>query len=172
MTGMKTCRLCHVKKERAEFPRHSEYVDGLDARCYECRREVERRRYAQKEAANLRRVCPTCGGRNKTKLEHCPACYADARERLSAARRKKLKSKYNLSGPWYLWWSDLLEGKCRICNAVPYNDILCVDHDHETGEVRGLLCSQCNTGLGMFRDNPELLTRARKYLTGTLAKMI
>jgi len=39
-----------------------------------------------------------------------------------------------------------------------------VDHDHITGALRGLLCSACNTGLGFFRDHPELLKRAIEYL--------
>lgn len=65
-------------------------------------------------------------------------------------------------------------GKCAICKVAPPGGVfrenekatLCVDHDHATGEVRGLLCGQCNTGLGMFRDNPANLQRAIEYLGG------
>ncbi len=39
-----------------------------------------------------------------------------------------------------------------------------IDHDHSTGKVRGLLCSCCNTGIGMFKDNPDVLDRAAFYL--------
>lgn len=55
------------------------------------------------------------------------------------------------------------DGKCWICQKTPAT-ALCVDHDHTTGMVRGLLCDRCNTALGGFRDDPELLERAAQYL--------
>jgi DNA-directed RNA polymerase subunit M/transcription elongation factor TFIIS len=58
--------------------------------------------------------------------------------------------------------TKLLEsGKCAICGG---DTALGVDHSHETGEVRGLLCRTCNSGLGFFRDSPELLQKAIQYL--------
>lgn len=65
-------------------------------------------------------------------------------------------------------------GKCAICKVAPPGGVfqenekvtLCVDHDHVTGEVRGLLCGPCNSGLGMFRDNTESLQNAIEYLKG------
>jgi hypothetical protein len=57
--------------------------------------------------------------------------------------------------------------KCKICGKIhewtAYGK-LCVDHDHETGEVRGLLCTHCNRGLGAFKDDPELLNKAIQYV--------
>lgn len=57
-------------------------------------------------------------------------------------------------------------GSCDICGepATPRKKSLAVDHDHDTGAVRGLLCSNCNTGIGNLRDDPELLNRAVAYL--------
>ena len=43
-------------------------------------------------------------------------------------------------------------------------DVLCIDHDHESGEVRGLLCRYCNVGLGKFSDEVQLLVKAASYL--------
>jgi hypothetical protein len=66
-------------------------------------------------------------------------------------------------------WADVLEiqgGVCAICGLSPETGArpLCVDHDHETDDVRGLLCPTCNGGLGMFRDDPALLVTAAQYL--------
>lgn len=56
---------------------------------------------------------------------------------------------------------------CEICDNPPSGrtKALALDHDHKTGKFRGWLCSSCNQGLGRFKDNPELLTRAATYLT-------
>lgn len=62
--------------------------------------------------------------------------------------------------------------RCFICQCLANDDgvvietgkLLVVDHDHKTGDVRGLLCHHCNSGIGMFRDNPQSLTRAIEYL--------
>lgn len=64
-------------------------------------------------------------------------------------------------------YSDMLEAQeyvCAICQGIDENKFLAVDHCHETGKVRGLLCLKCNTGLGYFRDNVYSLKKAAKYL--------
>lgn len=59
-------------------------------------------------------------------------------------------------------------GLCLICGRPSKTDrLLAVDHDHTTGEVRGLLCNECNVGLGMFEDQPEWLERAAQYVRGS-----
>lgn len=56
-------------------------------------------------------------------------------------------------------------GGCAICGAVPERVAgLHLDHCHETGAIRGICCSRCNHGLGLFRDDPELLEAAARYL--------
>jgi len=56
------------------------------------------------------------------------------------------------------------DGCCAICREdISIKDIK-VDHDHETGVVRGLLCSQCNVGIGMLKENPDIMTTAILYL--------
>ena len=63
------------------------------------------------------------------------------------------------------------DGKCMICRSplAKYkghgdSPTACVDHDHETGQVRGLLCRKCNTGIGCFNDSPDLMDSAIEYL--------
>lgn len=59
--------------------------------------------------------------------------------------------------------------KCSVCKSYGTGNLnsnfLFVDHCHKSGKVRGLLCDQCNKGLGNFKDNPEFLLQAIKYLT-------
>jgi hypothetical protein len=53
---------------------------------------------------------------------------------------------------------------CEICGTKTDIRSLAVDHCHTTGKLRGLLCSNCNCGLGMFQDSPQLLMKAETYL--------
>lgn len=54
------------------------------------------------------------------------------------------------------------KGKCLICRRVPKK--LVVDHCHDSGFIRGLICDNCNVGLGRFFDDPTTLRRAAKYV--------
>lgn len=56
------------------------------------------------------------------------------------------------------------EGFCAICQHPQGERALAVDHNHETNQIRGLLCDRCNRGIGYFRDDPELLIEASIYL--------
>lgn len=59
--------------------------------------------------------------------------------------------------------SDLQNGKCAICGEKKE---LHVDHDHETGMIRGLLCGNCNRAIGIMKDDKNLLIKAIEYLCG------
>jgi hypothetical protein len=56
---------------------------------------------------------------------------------------------------------------CGICgrHQSEFDQALHVDHNHTSGKVRGLLCSDCNVGIGIFKDDAAILTQAAKYLT-------
>jgi hypothetical protein len=76
-----------------------------------------------------------------------------------------IKSKYGLSRDEYERLRAAQGGLCAICQDAPdKGKRLYVDHDHASDSVRGLLCQRCNTGLGMFRDDPERMQRAIAYV--------
>lgn len=54
--------------------------------------------------------------------------------------------------------------KCLICGKSLMETKRCIDHDHKTGKIRGILCDMCNTGLGHFYDNPEFLRKTVLYI--------
>jgi hypothetical protein len=69
----------------------------------------------------------------------------------------------------YLRMFTKQQGRCGICRRRLYSTrykAFAVDHDHKTGRIRGLLCGNCNTGLGMFREDPIALQRAIEWTKG------
>ena len=104
---------------------------------------------------------------------YCSAClsYVDIRLRTDTGKWRCQTSeryndrfrKYGLTQAKYNSLFELQKGRCQICGG-DLNHGLNVDHDHKTGTVRGLLCSYCNTGLGLFRDDVSTLARAIAYL--------
>jgi hypothetical protein len=109
-------------------------------------------------------------GRNS----RCRICLAEQRKKyprtpVSSGQRRaaKLRQTYGLTVEDYDALLASQNGKCAICGsefADKRVGFLHVDHDHETGEVRGLLCSSCNRGLGFFKDDPNLMRRGIEYL--------
>ena len=82
--------------------------------------------------------------------------------------KEKNLSRYNLSyEDWVKMWVSQ-DGECAICKE-PFakQSEAHVDHNHETGKIRGLLCVKCNSALGFLNDNPKLTAKATKYLLGS-----
>ncbi len=91
---------------------------------------------------------------------------------LVSKRNAKLKYRYNIS---LVDYNNLLQAQNFVCALCYQKDLarnqtelapLKVDHDHNTGKVRGLLCDNCNVGLGRFKDNSNTLQNAINYLKG------
>lgn len=111
----------------------------------------------------------------------CDYCYEDVRKKVNAAQRSsrhfirprklsRVPDSPERLKRWGLSPSDFdalvkeQGGACYICKAQCSNAELLIDHNHTTGARRKLLCSACNTGLGLFRERTEILARAIEYL--------
>ena len=87
-------------------------------------------------------------------------------------KKYNLKAVYNITLEDYNELVEKQNGLCAICGKVETTSNqfgsrpLCVDHNHETGIVRGLLCAQCNHLLGNAKDNIEILQKAIIYMLG------
>ena len=81
-------------------------------------------------------------------------------------RTTQIKKRYGITIDTYDEMLEEQQGCCKICgiHERELNKRLHVDHSHITGEVRGLLCTQCNTGIGMLQDSPEIIDAAAAYL--------
>lgn len=121
----------------------------------------------------------------KTRQSRCKKCRAEyskqqailfpekikERSRQYAKKRPDRVKMWAMRSRWKRWGHnpdevekfiiDHREKGCRICGLL---DKLVVDHNHSTGRLRGMLCSECNFGLGKFKDSKELLLKAFKYL--------
>lgn len=96
----------------------------------------------------------------------CRQCEKELRaETADQRRRNRIIKTYGVDPDWFDRTFQAQSGRCAICREkLTQQGGMAVDHNHDTGAVRGLLCSLCNSGLGMFRDRPRLLTAAAKYL--------
>jgi hypothetical protein len=107
------------------------------------------------------RLCktPGCGKPRECSGTYCSACYYRTRKRLY---------RYGLTHEQF---EEMLTGqgdRCAVCGTdTPKGSHgfgWSVDHDHVTGQIRGILCGYCNQGIGMLKDDPDVLTAAAKYL--------
>jgi hypothetical protein len=100
----------------------------------------------------------------------CKECEAQRGRRLTvrnpiSRRSAWLKHKYGIDVGEYNRLLESQHGVCALCSrSCATGRNLAVDHEHSTGEVRGLLCQACNTALGKFQDNPTLMRQAADYV--------
>ena len=98
---------------------------------------------------------------------YCRPCY---RRYLLENRAKRV---YGITGEQYDAILAAQAGRCAICQNLPRTMNLAIDHNHKTGEVRGLLCRRCNQNvLGGAREDPEMLRRAARYLESPPARKV
>lgn len=170
-----------MHKPRAAFAGNKSMSDGLQAYCRECSVEYYRQRQAAKGRSVRKKVpvpqgfkrCPQCQEvkahdrweHNKSSSDgwasYCRQCRAE-RNRESHFRRH-----YGITVAERDAMIKEQFGICPICLAPGPKH---VDHDHDTGKVRGVLCFNCNSALGKLRDDPGAMRRAIAYLEGNVWK--
>lgn len=105
---------------------------------------------------------------NKERIDTYLTGYRERNRDMLLARGRKntLKKVYGLTPEDFDRMAANQNGLCAICGGPPEKskNKLDIDHDHITGKVRGLLCGSCNKGLGMFKDDDDLVFLAAQYL--------
>lgn len=162
-----TCRACRkmyldrfwTPERRANRQQGYEYKRQPPKRThYDCPLSPADHPPARFIGRNHRPGCRVAAGHRPGPAGHqCPEC-----QRLDRFARTELMR--GLEEGAYLELFAKQGGRCAICTATPKKKRFAIDHDHATGTVRGLLCDNCNNGLGRFGDSPELLATARDYL--------
>ncbi|KPC68625.1 hypothetical protein ADL35_42840 [Streptomyces sp. NRRL WC-3753] len=172
--GSKKCSTCQRVLPAGAFASNRSRPDGLQTNCRECAAEYYRRR-PEARGKTVRVKVPVPRGHKR-----CPQCekvkpHSDwERNRSSSdgwasycrAERNRtgyFKRKYGLAPAELDAMIAEQQGVCCICLTAPAEH---VDHCHETGRVRGVLCFSCNAALGQFKDRPDAIRRAAAYVEG------
>lgn len=142
----KVCRACGEMKPFAEFTRQKASPDGHEGKCKACHVAHSREHTLAWQARDPE------GFQRSRRLTNAALRFGVTREEVAAVL-------------------EASEYACAIC-GTPVRDKArpgdkaraCIDHDHETGRIRGVLCDPCNNGLGRFEDDPERLIAAAHYL--------
>lgn len=168
----KVCVSCGCEKSEDDFP-WADKKRGFRRRscrpCYSEIKKVTTRRYNeghrdQINAAGRAYHEANRDKRNAARMQRHHEIPPEVR------KNKRLMASFGITVEQYNEMLARQDGVCAICRE-PETMIrkgrllpLHVDHDHDTGAVRGLLCGRCNTGIGMFADDPDRLVAATTYL--------
>lgn len=151
---MLKCTKCKIEQELSCFNKEKRKKNGLKSYCKTC----------QKNYDILRKIKDPEKQKQRAK-DYRQRIKKETPEKLFISNRKtKLKRDYNLTLEQYELMLKEQNGVCYLCNALPNKKLLAVDHCHKTNKVRKLLCSSCNTALGLFKDNIDVLNKAINYL--------
>jgi len=165
---LKKCCICELDFPSTIefFHRRKSSIDGLRCDCKSCRKEKKKKDYSKplKKCSNCNIEKPNTneyfhiknGGLRARNRSLCKECHK------RWCRKNHLLKKYKISEEDYDNLYKEQEGKCKICN-VHYNSLV-IDHNHNTNQVRSLLCDNCNTGIGMLKENIEIMKSAIEYL--------
>jgi len=159
---MKRCARCKIEQDISQFNKNGQQKDGRHVYCKSCVKKYSSRFYQDNRDTIIKR--------EQSRRAQDPQKFKDYNKRYRVEyaeelRDKRISKMYGLS---LEEWSKLFERqhyRCAICQTDKSGKKnWSTDHDHRTKKVRGILCSNCNNGLGRFKDNVESLLNAAKYL--------
>ena len=122
----------------------------------------ERAREISRRAARKRRELDPEGERAKVKEARLKRLFQNPEREKTRSRDSFLRYTYGITEEEFKGRLEKQSGKCALCQEVARR--FCVDHDHLTGLVRGILCWKCNVGLGLLGDDSGSLSKAIEYL--------
>ena len=140
--------------------------------CDDCKRARRNKRLERID----NKQCVSCAKPNSNGKDQCDECgskeysrYKKSRLTEEGRRREATNQLRHLYGITYEEYEELLAQQGNVCEICQQNKNrdgrrLFVDHDHETGSLRGILCQKCNSILGLASDSPEILRQAANYL--------
>lgn len=161
---MKVCKKCNEEKELNLFYKNKECSFGRENICKKCRnKHTIEHRDKRKHSENQQ----TYYFKNKNKLKEQEKQRYYTKQAI--VKNTIYIAKYSISLAEAVALLQKQENTCKICLTELSLDVGAenaghVDHCHTTGKIRGILCSKCNTGLGLFRDNVNNLQSAINYL--------
>lgn len=146
---MKQCKTCGETKPKSEFYKNKSRKDGLQSQCKSCKKLIARK-WAKA---------------NPQKVKASQQAYIKANPDIP--RGGQYRRKYGITIADYDQMLEDQGGVCKICgtDTPGARGRFHIDHCHTTGNVRGLLCNNCNHLLGNAQDNPKTLANAIAYLT-------
>ena len=135
--------------------------------CGWCRRELPETEFGFRRNGTPYKTCQECRLGYSAAQAHLfrPPELPEPKRRPVQTDEQKRRTRsrvYGISVEALLAMEEAQAGRCAICERVAN---LVVDHDHVSGQVRGLLCGQCNSGLGLFGDDIQRLAKAIAYLS-------
>jgi hypothetical protein len=159
---VKRCRRCGEDKPLDEFYAEKSGRDGRRPECKACTAAQRKQWYAANKEREIARVRAW----QQANPDRVKASQHKNREQRNRKMRElHLRNKFDLTPAQYDQMLDRQGGGCAICGDPARADSsLHVDHDHGSGEIRGLLCMRCNNAIGLLKEDPCLLRRAANYV--------
>lgn len=156
VTNMKRCGTCKEFRSKGDFNKDIGSIDQLHFKCRPCRAKYRRQHEVRERTSKYNKM------------------YGEKNPELMKAKDRKnsLKRFWGMTVEQFQSLKEKQGGTCAICDRTESNPhkSLCIDHDHGTGKIRGLLCDNHNRAMGLFKDSIEDMEKAIQYLKNHRSK--